>query len=322
MPIYRDKKRGAYHFEFDRQIEGQRVRATKILPRTWTQAQATEFDRKESGRLYAIATKAGGVDWLIEDAIAKYVQERCTVLKNGRRCAMELQALEPFYAGRTLSGLVDVCKQIRLDGKKSRGGDASPATITNRIRYLVAACRYSWKHHGMGTADPGAGVVTPKVSNQRDRYIGEGEMLRLVDVCQHEQTKAMILIAFYSGMRLGEIQRAKVSGTAFVLTDTKNGEPRIIPIHPRLYAHLQVSWPSRFVLRYWFDKARADADMPWLHIHDLRHSAATAMIEAGVEVYTVGAVLGHKSAASTKRYAHHSVGKLAQAIEKIGKRAA
>lgn len=35
-------------------------------------------------------------------------------------------------------------------------------------------------------------------------------------------------------MRLGELLRAEVRGTAWVLDTTKNGNPRIVPIHPRL----------------------------------------------------------------------------------------
>jgi integrase len=123
-------------------------------------------------------------------------------------------------------------------------------------------------------------------------------------------------------MRLGEILKAEIVGTAFVLRDTKNGDPRIVPIHPKVNTCLRYAWPSRFKLHYHFDKARAKVGMDWLHFHDLRHSFATALIEAGVEVYTVGAVLGHKSAQSTKRYAHHSTAKLAVAINVLGRKVA
>ena len=43
--------------------------------------------------------------------------------------------------------------------------------------------------------------------------------------------------------------------------------------------------------------------------------------DAGVPLYTVGAVLGHKSAASTKRYSHHATASLRAAIGRIGKAA-
>ena len=52
--------------------------------------------------------------------------------------------------------------------------------------------------------------------------------------------------------------------------------------------------------------------------HDLRHSNASAMINKGVDLHTVGKVLGHKSAQSTRRYAHLSIETLDAAIRKIG----
>lgn len=56
MPVYRDKKAGCFVFEFDRFIEGRRIRTRKRLPKTWNHAQADSYDRKESARLYAIST--------------------------------------------------------------------------------------------------------------------------------------------------------------------------------------------------------------------------------------------------------------------------
>ncbi len=59
-----------------------------------------------------------------------------------------------------------------------------------------------------------------------------------------------------------------------------------------------------------------------MHFHDLRHSAASQMINAGVDLYTVGAVLGHRSASSTKRYSHLATDSLRVALDKIGRKVA
>lgn len=55
-----------------------------------------------------------------------------------------------------------------------------------------------------------------------------------------------------------------------------------------------------------------------LRFHDLHHSAASAMINAKVDLYTVGAVLGHRSAQSTQRYAHLATDSLRDALSRIG----
>ena len=44
------------------------------------------------------------------------------------------------------------------------------------------------------------------------------------------------------------------------------------------------------------------------------------MINAGVDLYTVGGVLGHQSATSTKRYSHLATSTLAAAVSMIGKK--
>lgn len=319
MSVFRDKKRGCFVFEFSRTIEGQRVRSTKSLPRSWNQAQADAYDRQESAKLYAIATRVECADFLIEDAVEKYVAERCPELKHGKGCALELRDLMPFYIGRPLSSLVDVCKTIRMKSVKRNGEPLAPATITNRIRYLTAACRYGWKHHSMGQHDPAAGVVTPVVRNQRNGYITRQQMIQVAMRVTNKEARAAIRILFYTGMRIGELQRAEIIGSAYVLRDTKNGDPRIIPIHPKIRCCLKFKVPSKFTVRYHLYLHKEAIGIPWVHVHDIRHSCASAMINSGVDLYTVGAVLGHKSQASTQRYSHLATDRLSAAIFKIGK---
>lgn len=325
MSIYRDKESGSFVFEFSRRINGQRVRATKRLPRTWNQAQADAFDRQESARLYALATGAGGAHHTIEDAVTLYLKHKVPTLKSGRNIANELAEIFWAYQGRPLSALGDVSKAIQKqstrDTKDKDAPPLAPATIKNRIAYLRAACRYAWKHHGLGDADPAQRVTVPTVKNERHVYIDRAQMLKLARACKDFPARALIRIAFYSGMRYDEIQRATVVDGRFILADTKNGDPRIVPIHPKIKCCLGYPKQTRFKNDYWFRQAREAVGMPWLHFHDLRHSAASALINQGVDLYTVGAVLGHRSAASTKRYSHLSVDSLQAAIGKIGKRA-
>mgnify|MGYP001055423958 CR=1 FL=1 len=56
--------------------------------------------------------------------------------------------------------------------------------------------------------------------------------------------------------------------------------------------------------------------------HDIRHSAASEMVNAGEDLYTVGQVLGHRDPRSTKRYSHLRPETLAAAVAKIAKRRA
>jgi len=326
MPIYRDRKRGEFVFEFDLVIKGAgRVRTRKRLPKAWNQSQADAFDRKESARLYALATGTEGATYLIDDAVLRYVQERAPLLKSGRNAAQEIAAMHWAYSGRPISALPDVIKTYKLKAKKEDNmTPLSPATMRNRIRYLVSACRWGWREHGMAEHDPGAGITVPQVKNARQVYATRVEMLRAARAMKNQQARMVLRIAFYSGMRLSEILRAEPRGSAWVLEDTKkSGNPRIVPIHRRVAVcarRFQRKIPKITVQRNW-ERAREKAGLYGMHFHDWRHSAASELINAGIDLYTVGQVLGHKDARSTQRYAHLAVDTLTAAVSRIGLRA-
>jgi integrase len=61
--------------------------------------------------------------------------------------------------------------------------------------------------------------------------------------------------------------------------------------------------PYVSIKRAW-DTARKAAGLPDLRIHDLRHSAASFMVNSGVDLLSVGKILGHADYQSTMRYAH------------------
>jgi len=79
------------------------------------------------------------------------------------------------------------------------------------------------------------------------------------------------------------------------------------------------------------DKPRADLNKPWravrrhagledVRLHDLRHSFASVGAGAGMGLPIVGALLGHKQAATTERYAHLDASPLRQASDEISLR--
>lgn len=320
MSIYRDKRTGRWLFDFDHYIEGKgRTRKRRLLPAGWTRTQAEAFDRQKSAALYAIAQGIARPRFTIDQAVDRYLKERGVQLKN-KKLRNEIETTRDWWAERSIEDLPAVCAEYSTD----QTGALAPATIRNRLRYLTAACRYAWKHHGMADSDPAARCVMPTVNNERQVFIDRRQMLQLARACRQWETRAMIRVAFYSGMRYSEIVAAQVDGDRFVLRDTKNGEPRIVPVHPKIRRVLSYgwAWPPHERMSEYFREAREAVDMPWLHFHDLRHSAASAMLNAGVPLFTVGAVLGHKSSASTKRYSHHATESLALAVGLIGKKRA
>lgn len=322
MPIRWDKRNSRWRYEFDRYLQGRRHRLSRLLPRGWSQAQADAYDRTESGRLYAVASGLQRAEALIDQAVGLYLQDKHH-LKSFRATAEHLGAIAWAYAGRTLSDLPDVARAVVANPASARGDrNVSPATVRNRLAVLKAACRWAWRKHGLSDHDPTERMLMPHVRNERKVYVTRDGMLRACRACANWQAQIAIRVAFYTGMRLGEMWQVQVEGDLLVLHDTKNGEARAIPAHPRirhLLKFLPLTAPQHTVQVAWM-RARDRAGLGDVRFHDLRHSAASEMVNAGVPLYTVGAVLGHKDPRSTKRYAHLTAASLATAVQTIGKR--
>lgn len=139
-------------------------------------------------------------------------------------------------------------------------------------------------------------------------------------------TKALLT----TGMRLSELwaclaQPGSYHGNgSFImleLVSTKNGRPRIVPIplavwnDTRRYGYMESD--KREYQRAF--KAAVDKLWPGRGIvpHSLRHTCATWMTEAGVQLNVVADYLGHKSLTTTRRYAHFSTAPLREALSKI-----
>lgn len=143
-------------------------------------------------------------------------------------------------------------------------------------------------------------------------------MVALARACRHRGVRAVIRIAYWTGMRVGEILRAQRLPGALVLGDSKNGSPRIIPALPIITSACRVPMPRRSEIDYYWPLARAACGLKHVRLHDLRHTAASEMVAAGVDLGAVGAVLGHRSTATTRRYAHYGVQRLAEALKRRG----
>jgi integrase len=322
MSIRWDTRNKRWRFEFDRVIAGRRHRASRLLPRGWSQAQADAFDRKEAARLYAVASGVEQDDALIDTAVGLYLRDK-RHLKSFTATAEHLGQIAWAYAGKPLSALPAVAAEVVGAREGAREGTTlSDGTIRGRLAVLKAACRWAWKKHAICPHDPTARMQLPSPRNERHVYATRRQMLQLARAADRHDVRVLIRTAFYSGMRLGELQRVEVDGDMLHLADTKNGTRRSVPVHPAIRTclpYLPLAAPKRTLQRGW-ERARALAGMEHLHIHDLRHSSASEMVNAGVSLYEVGQVLGHKDPRSTQRYAHLTADTLAGAIRKIGRK--
>lgn len=167
----------------------------------------------------------------------------------------------------------------------------------------------------------------------RDRFLTAAEtqaLVRALDAEPNQDAASALALLILTGARKQEALRAKWELVDFdrcMLTVplSKNGRPRHIPLSPAAVSVLQVQarrrvpgnpyvFPSRYIegkplegLRKPWARAKRAAGLPAdLRIHDLRHSLASALANAGTPLYEIGALLGHRQLSTTTRYAHHS----------------
>ena len=237
MSIYWSKADKRWRFEFDRYIAGRRHRLTRLLPQGWSQAQADAFDRSETARLYGLASGVTRAEPLIDEAVKHYLTDK-TALKSYQSAAEHLGAIAWAWQGRPMSDLANVAREV------VNAAEVSPGTIKNRLALLKAACRWAWKRHGLTESDPTGRMLLPTVKNARKVFISRLEMIKACRACGSWQTQIAIRVCFYTGLRLGELWKVVVKEDNIVLYDSKNGEARVIPAHPRIH-HLLKHLPLR-----------------------------------------------------------------------------
>jgi integrase len=317
MSIRYDSRNKRWRFEFDRYHEGRRHRSSKLLPAGWSRAQADAYDRKEGARLSAIASGIAREEPLIDEAVIHYLADK-RHLKSYRSAVEHLGAIAWAYVGKPVGQLPEVASEV------VRQSGQSPATVRNRLALLKAACRWAWKKHGLTEHDPTGRMQLPTVKNERHVYATRREMLTICRACTNWETQVAIRVAFYTGMRLGELYRVRSTAGLLVLDESKNGDSRAIPCHPKI-AHLAASLPlagKRHTVQAAFHAARMRVGMRHINFHDLRHSAASEMVNAGVPLYDVGKILGHRDTRSTQRYSHLTADRLMAAVIQIGRKRA
>jgi len=159
--------------------------------------------------------------------------------------------------------------------------------------------------------------------SKRLRYLSIEECQTLINSCD-PHLKPVVITALNTGMRKGEILNLKWDNIdlrhGFILLDiTKNGERREIPINDTLRQSLQaitrrLDIPHTFYdhvtgnryqdVKRSFKTALRKAGIRDFHFHDLRHTFASHLIMAGIDITTVKELLGHKTLTMTLRYSH------------------
>ena len=240
-----------------------------------------------------------------------------------------------FFGGRTL---VEITSKLIAEYKTRRyAAGLKPASINRELATLKKAFNLAVKEWEWCRENPVSRVSMEQEHNTRDRWLSREEEARLLQGCApwlHD----LVTVGLHTGMRMGELldlswRAVDVTRRTVTVVRSKNGERRTIPVNQTVLAMLkekttlrslrtelvfcsQVFTPMesghlRRALRLALSKAQIDD----FHFHDLRHTFATRLVQAGVDLYKVQRLLGHKSPIMTQRYAHHYPESLRDGVE-------
>jgi len=210
-----------------------------------------------------------------------------------------------------------------------------PASVNKNISILKAMIKKAveWKMIEEHVLKEVGKVKLLPANNKRLRYLSKEECKALISTCR-PHLKPIVITALNTGMRYGEILGLEWNKHidlkhGFILLDrTKNGERRQIPINQTLRNTLK-SLPRRLDNPYVFcskdgkkyveihcsfNTALRKAGIHDFRFHDLRHTFASHLVMAGVDITTVKDLLGHKTLTMTLRYAHLASGHVRNAV--------
>lgn len=325
------QKDGSFHWQAVVRKEGRPARYATFHTRTdavrWARTQEVDLERDDSG----ITTEAHR--HTLQQAIDRYRREVLPELRPSTQYSYQIHLvwweaqLGTLHLAELHPARIATCRDLLIKAGKS------PATVTRYLATLASVITAAVRRWHWLPSSPLAQVSKPTVRNERQRFLTEDELSRLLAACRESSSRDLllaVLLAVSTGARQGEIlglrwrdidlERGILHLRAGIETVTKGGSRSVAlaaEVAPLLEARAATGtlaedliFPSRVTrrhpidLRKPFSTALERACIKDFHWHDLRHACASFLAKDGASLLEIGAILGHRNASTTKRYSH------------------
>lgn len=310
VSIWTDKQ-GRLHVGI--MVGGQRVH--RRMPAGASKGDAKQLEAELRG---AVRHKAPGIpgDPQVVDIMGLYLTHAET-LRSPYTARKHALRAGPWLIGYKASEIERAVDNMISDMRQHY----APATINRTLGAIKAAFSIAWRQR-LIPENHGERIHRLPENNQRHNYLNIDQVKRLSD-CASENVRAAIWIALLTGCRRGEILKIKQEDIGdryirIVAGNTKTLRERAVPIIPALrpwlrYIPLAINAEG---LKTGFARARTKAGVD-ANFHDLRHSCASLLINMGTPLEVVRDILGHTTVKTTERYAHLSIDRQQEALEKL-----
>lgn len=238
-----------------------------------------------------------------------------------------MRLLANEFGSRIAEDITRADIRLWLDSKSE---EFTPATRNRYLALMKLTYRLA-EDDSLIKTNPTRGVKQLK-ENGRIRYLSDAEEERLRTVIHKSFAERLpeFEVALMTGLRQGEQFTREwndidLDAGTVRLPQTKNGQCRFVQLNSRALAALKMLHAksigsgrvfSNLVPR-WFTEAVEKANVRDFKWHDLRHTFASRLVMAGVDIRTVQELMGHKSITMTMRYAHLSPKHRTEALEKL-----
>lgn len=195
-----------------------------------------------------------------------------------------------------------------------------------------------WEIPGV-TKNPTKDVSLFEDPHNKERYLTQEEaqtLYRAVQKSDNNMLQYIIPMLILTGARKREVLDAKwtefdLDRKQWRISVTKAGKPRYVPLSdgvlqmlatmphddcPWIFPNPKTHKPYVSIFCSW-NTARIQAGLADVRIHDLRHSFASFLVNAGRSLYEVQKILGHTQIKTTQRYAHLSQDTLIDAANMV-----
>jgi len=332
------QKRGDYQWRVQIRRKGHPTQCKTFFTRkeadAWARLIESEMDRG------VFVSRAEAESTSLAEALERYRKEVTSRKKSAHREGVRVNFwLTHPLSNRMLASLrgADFAK-FRDDRREEGISDSTIRLDLALISHLFTIARTEWQMEGL--LNPVRSIAMPSASRKRDRRLEPGELDRLLvelGKLRNKFVAPVVLFAIETAMRQSEILGLREQDidrekkTAY-LRDTKNNEPRTVPLSKAAMAILD-ELPSHLgnkLFRVTQDglirafarslgKARAvyleecesakiqpdDDYLVDLRFHDLRHEATSRLFEKGkLDIMKVATITGHKTVAMLSRYTH------------------
>jgi len=276
----------------------------------------------------------------MEFARDEFIESYSKVNKRSwRRDVSSLKALEPYFKSQMIHEITP--KSIEKF-KAQRMVEVAPGTVNRELSFLRTMFNIAVEWGDLDSS-PMAKVKLLRTPPHKDRILTRAEIKRLIDISNSREEgfygthlNPVLVVALNTAMRMSEILKLEWENVYLMkrrirVGDSKSGRSRDIPMNDLVVEALSVlAQDTKYVfpspktnvslksVKSSFKRACRKAKIKGLRFHDLRHTAATVMIEIGVPLLTVSEILGHASVVMTQRYCHPRPEHKRDAILKLG----